>query len=172
MSIPVRFLDHVIEREGGYVDHPADRGGPTKYGITLPTLQRWRLSPGLEKSSVEALQQAEARDIYERLYWINPGFNKLGTSEWFQELLFDAAVNHGVGGAVRMLQRTVNVAADGVIGPQTRGAVRIYPEREMYLGMLSERYELYARLVANDPSQGAFILGWVRRLEHFLKKLR
>ena len=30
-----QIIDALIEREGGYVHNPADRGGPTKYGITL-----------------------------------------------------------------------------------------------------------------------------------------
>ena len=29
-----RLIDALIEREGGYVDHPADKGGPTCFGIT------------------------------------------------------------------------------------------------------------------------------------------
>jgi lysozyme family protein len=28
------LVDALIEREGGYVRHPADRGGPTCFGIT------------------------------------------------------------------------------------------------------------------------------------------
>ena len=28
------LIDELIEREGGYVNHPADRGGPTRFGIT------------------------------------------------------------------------------------------------------------------------------------------
>lgn len=32
----------ILSREGGYVDHPDDRGGPTHWGITLTTAR-----PGL-----------------------------------------------------------------------------------------------------------------------------
>jgi len=28
------LIEDVIEREGGYVNHPADRGGATNWGIT------------------------------------------------------------------------------------------------------------------------------------------
>ena len=39
------LIAELIQREGGYVDDPDDRGGPTKYGITLATLQAWRHTP-------------------------------------------------------------------------------------------------------------------------------
>ncbi len=29
-----QLVDALIEREGGYVDHPLDRGGVTNFGIT------------------------------------------------------------------------------------------------------------------------------------------
>ena len=28
------LIDEVIDREGGYVNHPADKGGPTRWGVT------------------------------------------------------------------------------------------------------------------------------------------
>ncbi|MES2753138.1 MAG: glycosyl hydrolase 108 family protein, partial [Pseudomonadota bacterium] len=28
------LIDAVIGREGGYSNHPADRGGPTRWGVT------------------------------------------------------------------------------------------------------------------------------------------
>jgi len=32
-SLKQRLVASVIDREGGYVDHKSDRGGPTNYGI-------------------------------------------------------------------------------------------------------------------------------------------
>ncbi len=60
-------LEHVLEREGGYADHPSDPGGATNLGITRKTLAAWRrISPwwALPKSEVQGLRRAEAADIY------------------------------------------------------------------------------------------------------------
>jgi lysozyme family protein len=36
-----RLINDVLAKEGGYVDHPADKGGPTNFGITQATLSRY-----------------------------------------------------------------------------------------------------------------------------------
>ena len=57
----------IIRREGGFVDHAADRGGPTKYGITLAVLAAWR-GKAVYGADVQALTQEEARRIYQAHY--------------------------------------------------------------------------------------------------------
>ena len=66
------IIDGIIKREGGYVNNPADRGGPTKFGITLKTLKAWRGSP-VTAWGVEGLGEDEAREIYESEYLVKPG---------------------------------------------------------------------------------------------------
>ena len=59
------ILDEIIRREGGYVNHPADRGGPTNFGITAQTLGSWRkLGRPATTAEVRALTEAEARAVY------------------------------------------------------------------------------------------------------------
>ena len=66
------LIDDVIEREGGYVDHPADRGGPTRWGITEAVARR---SGYLD--DMRMLLPCDAAAIYKRLYWIAPKFNQV-----------------------------------------------------------------------------------------------
>ena len=63
------LIDALIEREGGYVNHPADKGGPTCFGITEAVARAHGYS-----GSMRQLPRDEAAAIYRRLYWLRPRF--------------------------------------------------------------------------------------------------
>ena len=85
------LIDALIDREGGYVNHPADRGGPTSFGITQRTLSDWRGRP-VSAADVQALTPDEARQIYQVLYVDRPQLDRVQDVA-LRELLVDCAVN-------------------------------------------------------------------------------
>ena len=66
-----RLIEELIEREGGYVNHPNDKGGPTRFGIT----ERVARAHGYS-GAMALLPRNEAAAIYRRLYWLRPGSTK------------------------------------------------------------------------------------------------
>lgn len=98
-----KALKFVLDREGGYSDHPADPGGPTNKGITLSTYQRWAAKHGLPKPDKEALKNIADEHlaaIYHDEYWLLSEANKLA---WPNSLaVMDTAVLHGVGAAKKL----------------------------------------------------------------------
>ena len=70
------IIGEIIKREGGFVDHPSDRGGPTKFGITLRTLRAWRGQP-VTREDVRTLTKAEARQIYAERYIQSPKIDQI-----------------------------------------------------------------------------------------------
>jgi lysozyme family protein len=88
--------------------------------------------------------------------------------------MFDASVNHGPGGAAKLLQRALNalgetLKVDGAIGGQTFAAIARYETKALAAQYLVERRALFHRIVARDASQGVFLKGWLNRvtdLEH------
>ena len=95
------MIDDILRREGGYVNHRADRGGPTNYGVTLGTLRRWRGDPTLTAADVKALTREEAREIYRADYFTGPGIDRLPPP--LHPQTFDMAVNTGPAKAVELL---------------------------------------------------------------------
>ena len=79
-------------------------------------------------------------------------------------IYFDMCVNHGIRGAVKILQKAAkskgfNLKIDGILGPKTLAAIEMLsPDRLRSYRMLE-----YARIVLRKPSQQKFWFGWYRR---------
>jgi lysozyme family protein len=171
------LISDVLRREGGYVNHPSDRGGPTKYGITQATLAAWLGRPATA-DDVRALDEDTAREIYAQRYYHGPRIDSL--PEAVRPVLFDVAVNSGPRRAIMMAQQVINEAGfgpvdvDGALGPQTRKAVdRAAAEMGPYLvnALVEERKAFYAAIIARDPSQAVFERGWMARAEEFRQEV-
>lgn len=158
-------ITEVLRREGGYVNHAMDRGGPTNYGITIKTLAAWRGAP-VTAEDVRALTEAEARDIYRREYVERPGLDQIA-DPLLRGLLVDYAVHSGPRRAIEELQRVAGVTVDGKLGPQTLSAVAVKGAESLRRGVLRARGRFLARLLS-DPSQRVFAAGWLNRLMEFV----
>jgi lysozyme family protein len=157
----------ILAREGGYVDHPADRGGPTKYGITMPTLAVWR-GHAVTKEDIRNLTEDEAARIYEQRYLKAGRFDRIADPQ-LQELVLDCAVHHGVTRAMRWLQQALGVADDGIFGPQTERALARAEKGSLVARLVRRRCLFMAEIVRRDPTQAAFIVGWIDRATSFLE---
>lgn len=172
------LIEAVIGREGGYSNHPADRGGPTNWGITEQVARAYGY-----KGAMQSLPRGTAVEIYRRRYWTGPGFDKVAaTFPRLAEELFDTGINMGPAVAVTFLQRALNVlnrqaadypdiGADGQIGPMTITALKGYAVRRGGAGSLGETVLMracdglqaarYIELAERNASQEAFVFGWL-----------
>lgn len=148
-AMPFRSaVNFVIEEEGGYVNNPDDPGGETKYGISK------RQYPDLD---IASLTKDDAAGIYYRDYWSR--LPKL--PEPLDFLVFDCAVNCGVGRAIRLLQLAVGAADDGLWGPKSQRALEQHQSSHLVVNYQAERARYYALL---DDLDDHFARGWMRRV--------
>ncbi len=148
----------VLRHEGGYVDHPRDPGGCTHRGITRRTLEGWRREP-VTCADVRALTEDEARAIYRADFWNAVHGDQLPAG--LDLVVFDAAVNSGRRRAVLWLQQALGINADGMIGPQTLGAVCRPHSRAAVIARSCELRLTFLRGLATWPDFGR---GWQRRV--------
>lgn len=163
----IGLVHRLMEREGGYVDHPNDRGGPTNMGVTIKTLSAWR-DYSVTKEEVKNLTFHEASRIYRNLYWTRPGFAQLEITCICKEMLFDAAVHHGPRRAARLLQRAAGAKIDGRLGPLSREAVRIHPGDVLAAGFMAARVHYIGKIITRLPKQAVFAAGWMKRMQEFI----
>lgn len=182
----MKYIWNIIHREGGYVNNPNDKGGPTKYGITLSTLRAYRQSKKLTAEDVERLTEQEAFDIYFDMYVVKPRFHLID-DEFLQECIVDAGVNHGVRRASMWLQMATNevgntrLQIDGIVGPLTLGCVRSQQAMRLAFAFCRIRMKFFGQITSDnalDYKSGnthrlyaVFTEGWLNRLDHFLEKI-
>ena len=166
-------LPLILKHEGGYSDHPADKGGATNRGITQTVYDEWRIGQGFSRQPVSGISAAEVGKIYFSRYW------KLGKCDQLPIPLdyvhFDGCVNHGVKQAAKFLQRALGVTDDGAIGPKTLDAVRqddVYGTIELVCtSILDQREQFYQTLTENKPHQKVFLKGWLARVVDVREKV-
>ena len=139
----------LIGHEGELSNHPADKGGMTKYGISQ------RAYPALD---IAALTLDTAKEIYRRDYWSRAQCDRLPPALAFQ--VFDGAVNSGIGNSIRWLQEAGGVAVDGVVGPLTLRKVG-----DMEPSIIIARYNgVRLKFMASLSTFDVFGRGWCRRI--------
>lgn len=169
------LIDDLIEREGGYANHPADRGGPTNWGITEAVARRQGYA-----GDMRALPRCDAAAIYKRLYWLKPRFDEIAAyAPMLAAELFDTGVNMGTGTATAFLQRALNalnrtgkdypdLAIDRQAGPATLAALQAFLKKRGRSGetVLLKAVEAlqgahYIKIAEASPVQEAFVYGWL-----------
>lgn len=165
------IVKRIIVREGGsrYTNHPADRGGPTKWGITQAAWAHYK-GHEVEPEDIKAITEPEAVAFYIDEYVVNPGFVNV-EDPLLRELVVDCGVNHGTHRATQWLQQAVGASPDGIFGPKTLAAVAAASPRAAFTQICAYRVRFYGRIVTRDPSQSVFAAGWANRAAEFLDML-
>lgn len=159
-----RALKFVLAFEGGLADHPADPGGRTMRGVTQATYDSFRHKRNLPLQDVALITTDEIKAIYYNLYWLKAGCDKL--PDGLDLVVFDTAVGSGPDRAIKTLQKTLYVDADGIIGPITRGAIdSIKDVADTVNRFMDIRIDFLNLIVEQKPQLKVFIKGWLRRME-------
>jgi lysozyme family protein len=171
-----KIIDRIFIMEGGatYTNRPADKGGPTKYGITQATLAKWR-GRAVSPEDVKNLGEAEARDITYQKFIVEPGFSLLSDPD-MRFAMVDFTFLFGADDSIPTLQRILNTRVDGVLGPGTAALANGADHRFVMNRLAVERIKLHAQRVVDDlmrrecfhGSQAENLRGWINRAAAFI----
>jgi lysozyme family protein len=169
------LIDQVIGREGGYSNHPADRGGATRWGVTEAVARAHGY-----RGDMRSFPRAEAVAVYRRIYWIKPGFDQVAVcAPAVAAELFDTGVNMGPGTAIAFLKRALNALNRGevdyddvgttpIIDAATLAALDAFMAKRGATGeaillkaLEALQGERYLRLAETRPANEAFLYGWL-----------
>jgi lysozyme family protein len=157
-------FDMMLDSEGGFQDDINDSGnhlsdgrrGCTNLGVTQAAWEEY-VGHKVSTQDMRNLTPAVVEPFYRRKYWDACRCNDLPTGVDY--LVFDFAVNSGVGRSAKTLQSVVGTTPDGAIGPLTLTAVGKYSS-EMLINLFSIAKEEYYRSL-NNPH---YEQGWLNRV--------
>lgn len=151
-------LKFTLQQEGGFSDTPGDAGGATNFGITLSTFRHWTHDANASVEQLKAISAQERSGIYNTGYWTPPQCGAL--PQGVDLSVFDFCVNAGPRVCIHVLQHTLGVPADGLVGPVTIAAAR-RSGRPLILALGRAQSDFYRGLV-EFPTFGK---GWIARTE-------
>lgn len=177
-------IAEVIDREGGskYTNRAADRGGPTRWGVTERTARAYGY-----KGDMQTMPYDIAYAIYSRDFWDFCKCDEI--AKYSQELalwVFDYAVNSGPPAAILELQEQLNILNQRGklypdftpapnIGPKTLAALAAYSKvrdiKVLAYAYNGCRIAKLKNIAKADASQEDNIYGWYQRVIKITKQV-
>jgi lysozyme family protein len=154
----------MLKSEGGFVNYPQDPGGMTNLGVTKSTWENW-IGRQSDEAEMRNLTPAKVEPLYKKKYWDAVRADELPNGG-ISYLVFDFAVNAGVGRSIKTLQTAVGVASDGWFGPTTMAAVEALDPHELIERFSKAKEDFYRSL----PTFEVFGKGWMNRVADVKEK--
>tara|TARA_R110002126_G_scaffold93706_1_gene221908 strand:+ start:259 stop:900 length:642 start_codon:yes stop_codon:yes gene_type:complete len=175
-------IKFIWEAEGGYQNDSVDTGNflngvnvGTNMGITAKTLASF-LGRNVTASEMRNLSKDTAEEIYYKNYWKPSKAEKMPAV--LSAIYFDSAVNNGLGGAAKILQRAINsissnsnkIAVDGGVGTQTLNAIKKLNANKLHNAFKAAWKKYYSDLIARKSQYEKYRNGWFNRVDKHKEK--
>ena len=154
--------------EGGYVNHPLDKGGCTNSGITI-SAYRYAFGKSKTCEDLKNMKDEEWEYIFKTNYWDRFRADEINNQS-VANICVDYVWASGVYG-IKYIQQILGVTADGIVGKKTLAALNGYKnQKQLFEKIWARRKYHFETIVKRNPSQKVFLRGWLRRLDAFKYK--
>lgn len=154
----------ILSWEGGFANHPNDRGGATNRGVTIATWKRqgWDKDDDgdIDVDDLKLITPDDATYIMKKNFWDRCNADNI-TDQSIANLLVDMAWGSGAVTAIKKVQRCLGLVDDGIVGRKTIAALQ---GKDVFDKLHTMREKWFNGIVANNPTQKVFLRGWLRRL--------
>jgi lysozyme family protein len=165
-----KLAGKLLHLEGGYVNHPNDKGGPTKYGVILATWKDYGYDKDkdgdIDVEDLKVITHDDAKQIAKKIFWDYFKADDI-KNQSVAEFIVDWGYNSGRGTVARRLQRILGIEVDGTIGSQSLKAINNANQKKLFDALKQDRKEFIEFLVRRDPDQKVFYKGWMNRINSF-----
>lgn len=151
-------FDVLLSHEGGFVNNPLDKGGPTNMGLGVNDIS----TPNTIEH-LKSLSKEEARLVYFMKFWMPHMFDYIQDQN-LATVVFDQAVLNGPERAIKRLQNIVQAKEDGKLGPSSSNLINTLNPKVLALKFIERTASDLVDFTSKNPEQIKFLGGWVSRL--------
>jgi lysozyme family protein len=171
--MPITLQDALVftlKWEGGYTNHPLDPGGATNFGIIQTRYNEYLKSKAHAPKAVKHISKAEYEEIYDKYYWDPVRAQYLDGTLGL--VLFDTAVNLGVGGCLSRLQSSLGLPITGTWTKNISDKIHDVDQFAIALNICKLRIAKRYQRVKQNSTQKVFLNGWLNRDNALIVKVK
>ena len=163
----------VLGLEGGFSEYnPSTKDPRTNKGITQPEFDEFRRKNNLQSKDVKDITTDEAIEIYKQEYWDKIQGDKLDArNPKLAIVIFDSAVNNGIGGANGIIKSIVKTDGNRFDDKMIEDIIAADKSNDLYSNIINKRYQKYKDIIAKNPVMDEYGKGWNNRLDNLSDKL-
>ncbi len=165
-----KYIDKLLALEGGYAKLKNDKGGATKYGVTLQTWKEFGYDKDgdadIDEEDIKKLTPEEAKMIAKNVFWDYFKADQI-KNQSIAEFIADWGYHSGRTTIAKKVQTLLGLKADGIFGTITLNRINSLEQGQLFNLLKLARLDFVRKIVERDPTQERFYKGWVNRIQKF-----